>query len=301
MAMNERTQLPVTELSIADEQRIDAMKANSWIGYDRAVAVREQMDSLLRHPRTHRMPNLAVIGETNNGKTMLLKNFCKRHNPPEDPNAEKTILPVLLIQTPPAPDEGRLYYTMLDRLSIAGSPREPEDSKFRRLRIILRHLETRTLLLDDFFNVGAGTPARRKKFLNALRNLSNELEMPIVVSGTPETLNVLSTDPSIVNRFKPVFLPKWSESRMEELARFVVSVEKTLLLKKPCNLLTESALKKLCVFGEGLLGEMVTILRLLAESAIRSGKESIDESMLTKSNLKALGWVMPSDRSRHIE
>lgn len=292
---------PVIALSQDDEARIDRMKGNSWIGYDRAVAIRSQMDALLRHPRTHRMPNLALIGETNNGKTMLLRNFCRHHNPPEDPNADKTVLPVLLIETPPSPDEGRLYYAILDRLCAAGSAREPEDSKLRRIKIILRHLETKMLLLDDFFNVGAGTPTRRKKFLNALRNLSNDLEMPIVVSGTPETLNVLSVDPSIANRFKPVFLPKWKESQLQEFARFVLSVEKTLLLKKPCELMNETALKRLLIFGEGLLGEIVAILRLLAESAIRSGKESIDAEMLTKKNLSALGWVMPSDRSRHLE
>lgn len=291
--------LPVITLSAEDEARIDAMKANTWIGYDRAVEVRRLMDSLLRHPRTHRMPNMALIADTNNGKTMLLKNFCKRNNPPEDPNAEKTILPVLMVQTPPAPDEGRLYYNMLDRLCIAGSAREPEESKLRRLKIMLTGLETKMLLLDDFFNVGAGTPARKRKFLNALRNLSIELEMPIIVSGTPETLNVLSTDPSLANRFKPVFLPKWSESRMNELASFVLSVEQTLHLKGKVNLITETALSKLATFGEGLLGEMVAILRVLAESAIRSGKESIEETMLTAANLKALGWVMPSDRSRH--
>lgn len=293
--------VPILELSREDEARIDQMKGNSWIGYDRAISIRSQMDALLRHPRTHRMPNLALIGETNNGKTMLLRNFAKRHNPPIDPNAEKTTLPVLLVETPPSPDEGRLYFAMLDRLCAAGSAREPEDSKLRRLKIILRHLETKMILLDDFFNIGAGTPARRRKFLNALRNLSNDLEMPIVVSGTPETLNALSVDPSIANRFKPVFLPKWKESNMEEFARFVSSVEKTLLLKKPCNLIDETALKRLLIFGEGLLGEIVAVLKLLAESAVRSGKESIDADMLTKKNLAALGWVMPSDRTRHLE
>lgn len=287
-------------LSAEDEDRIDRMKSNSWIGYERALDIRGQMDALLRHPRTHRMPNLALISETNNGKTMLLRNFCKRHNPPEDPNAEKTILPVLLVQTPSSPDEGRLYYAILDRLFAAGSAREPEDSKLRRIKLILGHLETRMLLLDDFFNIGAGTPTRRRKFLNALRNLSNDLQMPIVASGTPETLNILSVDPSIANRFKPVFLSKWSETRMEEFARFVLSVENTLLLKKPCNLITEGALKQLLLFGEGLIGEVVAILRLLAESAIRSGKESIDESMITKKNLVSLGYVMPLDRSRHL-
>lgn len=293
--------IPILQLSEEDEARIDRMKGNAWIGYDRAIAIRAQMDALLRHPRTHRMPNLALIGETNNGKTMLLRNFAKRHNPPIDPNAEQTILPVLLVETPPSPDEGRLYYSMLDRLCAAGSAREPEDSKLRRLKIILQHLDTKLILLDDFFNIGAGTPTKRRKFLNALRNLSNNMELPIIVSGLPETLNALSVDPSISNRFKPVFLPRWKESNMAEFARFVMSIEKTLLLKKPCDLINETALKRLLIFGEGLLGEIVAILRLLAESAIRSGKEFIDADMLTKKNLSALGWVMPSDRSRHLE
>lgn len=293
--------VPILNLSEEDEARIDRMKGNTWIGYDRAIAIRSQMDALLRHPRTHRMPNLALIGETNNGKTMLLRNFAKNQNPPVDPNAEKTMLPVLLVETPPSPDEGRLYYTMLDRLCAAGSAREPEVSKLRRIKIILQHLETRMILLDDFFNIGAGTPSRRRKFLNALRNLSNDLEMPLVVSGTPETLNALSVDPSIANRFKPVFLPRWKEANMEEFARFVMSVEKTLLLKKPCDLINETALKRLLIFGEGLLGEIVAILKLLAESAVRTGKESIGPDMLTKKNLAALGWVMPSDRSRYLE
>lgn len=288
-------------LSSEDEARIDRIKGNTWIGYDRAVGIRNQMDGLLRHPRTHRMPNLALIGETNNGKTMLLRNFVKQHNPAEDPNADKTILPVLLVETPPSPDEGRLYYAMLNRLCAAGSAREPEDSKLRRIKLILQHLETKMIVLDDFFNIGAGTPVRRRKFLNALRNLSNDLQMPIVVSGTPETLNALSVDPSIANRFKPVFLPRWKEANMEEFARFVVSIEKTLLLKKPCDLMHEAALKRLLIFGEGLLGEIVAIMKLLAESAIRSGTESINADMLTKQNLSALGWVMPSDRSRHLE
>jgi len=258
------------------------------------------MEALLNHPRTHRMPNMSIIGETNNGKTMLLRNFANRHNPPDDPNAEKTRLPVLLITTPPAPDESRLYYEILDRLCAAGSTREPERSQLRRIRIICSHLEVKMLLLDDFYNSAAGTPRRCQQFLNALRNLSNVLEAPIVVSGTPATLNELSTDSSIANQFKPVFLPKWDNTRLKEFARFVKSVEPQLYLHKPCELMDRAALTALLTFSEGLLGEVVDILRLLAEEAIQSGTETIDSSMINKETLSDLGWVIPSDRSRYL-
>lgn len=289
---------------VSDENRvrIDKIKSDAWIGYDRAIYIRNQIQELLHHPRTHRMPNLSLIGDSNNGKSMLLKNFCKNNNPPEDPNEEKTILTVLMIQTPPSADEGRLYYAILDRLCAPGSPREPEDSKLRRICIILRHLETKMLILDDFFNVASSSPAKRRKFLNALRNLSIALEMPIVISGTEETLNILSVDPSIANRFKPLFLPKWNnESRLKEFARFVVSVEKTLGLKNPSTLLEERVLLNLLTFSEGLIGETVAILRLFAEWAVRSGVEAIDGRLINRNNLLELGWVMPSDRARHRE
>jgi hypothetical protein len=291
----------VRTVSEADEDRITKMKSTRWIGYDRAVDVRRQIEGLLSHPRTHRMPNIALIAETNNGKTMVLKNLCKKVNPPIDPNAEKTVLPILMIQTPPSADEGRLYYAILDRLSAAGSAREPEDAKLRRIHIILSKLETRMLILDDFFNVASSNPGRRRKFLNALRNLSIALEMPIVISGTPETLNILTVDPSISNRFKPVFLPKWTGERIEEFARFMTSIETILMLKQPCDLMDEETLKRLLALGEGLLGEIVAILKLYAEWAIRTGTESIGGDVIARDNHLAMGWVMPSDRSRHRE
>jgi hypothetical protein len=298
-SLNEIAAVMQRTLSDEDEARIFSMKNNHWIGYDSALSIRKQMSDLLKHPRNDRMPNLALTAETNNGKTMLLKNFCKQHNPPVDINSEKTILPVLMVQTPPAANEGRLYFAILERLFAAGSPREHEDSKITRLSILLDHLETKVLILDDFLNIGSSTPSRRLKFLNALRNLSIRLEIPIIVAGLPGTLNILSIDPSIANRFKPVTLPLWSAERLEEFARFVLSMEQTLMLKNKCDLMDEESLNRLLIFSEGLIGETVALLRLLAEWAIRSGAESFSVDMITRDTLKSLGWVIPSDRSRH--
>ena len=89
--------------------RIQALKHPVWIGYGRVVAIRQQMEELFNHPRMHRMPNLAVIGESNNGKSMLLNNFVRRHDPTHAPgysvNDDKIERPVFLFQAPPEPDE----------------------------------------------------------------------------------------------------------------------------------------------------------------------------------------------------
>jgi len=289
-----------TELSEEDQKRIDEMRETKWIGYDRAVLIRHKMDALFRHPKSHRPPNMSLVGETNNGKTMLLENFFRRHNPPPIPSAEKTILPVLYVLSPPEPSEQRLYYAILDALGAATSANEKPDSMLKRLTTIFKNLEVRVLLLDDFYNTAAGTPAQRKKLLNALRNLSQKLRGPIIVAGTPEILNTLPVDKSIINRFKPLYLPKWTENDMEELASFVMTVEKLLLLKKPCDLMNDQALTNLLILGEGLLGEMVGILQHLAEIAIRTGEETITPSMLTMEFLKNTGWVISSKRAMYV-
>jgi GTPase SAR1 family protein len=57
----------------------------------------------------HRMPNLLIVGDTNAGKTMLANRFVQVHPADDNPHGEAAIVPVLAIQTPPGPDEGRFY------------------------------------------------------------------------------------------------------------------------------------------------------------------------------------------------
>lgn len=279
------------------EERIQAIQKRTWIGYTRAVTVRNQLENLLKYPQTHRMPNLAIIAETNNGKSMLLKSFLRRHGPPNDPNVDHTTLPVLLLDTPSEPDEGRLYRRMLEKLFATASNREPADSMLSRLKVILRHLETRMIMLDEFNNAVAGTPVKQRRFLNAIRLMGNELEMPIVAAGTPEALAAIQSDPQLANRFEPIFLPKWQLD--EELGRFLISVEKEFALDKPSNFADPSFARRLLYLSEGLLGEIMEILRRLAIHTIRTGEEQVTIDMLRIEFLSTLGWVEPSKRTSY--
>lgn len=70
-------------------------------------ADRREADELLVLPKTHRMLNLLIAGETNNGKTALVKHFgasAHRRN-----SLHRTIsrIPVIAVQAPPVPDERR--------------------------------------------------------------------------------------------------------------------------------------------------------------------------------------------------
>ena len=284
------------------EARIQALKKPVWIGYARAVTIREQMEELFNHPRMHRMPNLALIGESNNGKSMLLNNFARKHDPtlaPDyDVNSDQIDRPIFLFQAPPEPDEGRLYNRMLTELYAEGSEREPAESKLRRLSVLLKALNTRMVMIDEFGFFQAGTPMKQRKLLNALKFLGNELQIPMVVAAVPETLNLLQSDPQVANRFEPVFLPKWKMGT--DFQKLLATMEKTLGLRHPSNLAAEPMAQRILDESNGIIGYVTELLHKLTADAIRSGTERIVPSALGEANLARLGWIHPTRRHRYV-
>lgn len=288
------------EISSDADARIRALRRPVWIGYARAVAIRKQMDELLAYPTMHRMPNLAVVGETNNGKSMLLNNFARRHDPtlaPDyDVNNDNIQRPVFKFQAPPEPDEGRLYTRMLNELYAPPGVREPAESMLRRLVKILVGLKTRMLVIDEFGFFQAGTPVKQQRLLNALKFLGNELQIPIVVAGVPETLNLLQSDAQVSNRFEPVFLPKWTMD--EDFQKLLMTLESTLQLKNPSMLSQPALAERLLLASDGVIGNLCELLQKLATEAIQTGVEQIVIEALSEKNLKKIGWTHPQQRHR---
>lgn len=282
-----------------DEARILALSKPLWIGYPRALEIREQMLQLFNHPKILRSPNIALIGNSNNGKTMLLHNFLRRNSPQLKPDYDINLpptRPVFMFQAPPVPDEGRMLSQMLSTLfhGAVGSEREPAESKMRRLKVILSSLQTKIILIDEFGFFLAGSPTKQRAILNSLKFIGNELQIPMVVAAVPEALNLLQSDEQVANRFEPEFLPKWKMGN--EYFNLLASIEKELGLKEKSSLSTESIAQRIIDESDGIIGNMTGLLQKLATQAIRSGTEQISLSNLSASNLRAIKWKHPSLR-----
>lgn len=282
-----------------NEERIQALARPLWIGYSRAIQIREQMEQLLSNPKMHRMPNIALIGNSNNGKTMLMNNFLRRNSPQLKPDFDinqRPTRPVFMFQAPPEPDEGRMYRRMLTELfaDAAGSEREPAEAKLRRVSIILSNLQTRIILIDEFGFFQAGSPVKQRKVLNALKFIGNELQIPMVIAAVPEALNLLQSDEQVANRFEPVFLPRWKMG--EDYHRLLASIEKELGLKERSHLTGDEISQRILDESDGIIGNMTTLLQKVATQAIRNGTERISLNDLSVSNLRKVGWTHPSRR-----
>jgi hypothetical protein len=278
-------------LELSDEDRIARVRKDRWIKYTRAEQILSKLDDLLIYPKTHRTPNLLIVGDTNNGKTMIINRFYNKHLPDDNIEADHIHFPVMVIQAPPIPDEGRFYNAILDRFAAPYRFNDRPAKKLIQVITISKQVDLRMLIIDEIQHIIAGHMSKQRQFLNVIKYLGNELRIPIIGVGTKEAHNALQTDPQLANRFEPARLPKWEIG--EEYRRLLASFERALPLRKPSGLKETDIAIKLHSMSEGLIGELSTILKKAATQAIKKKTEQIDSKVL-----KLIDWIQPSARKR---
>lgn len=269
--------------------RVSFIQSNRWIKYPAAERILERLEELLVHPKIGRMPNLLLVGETNNGKSVLLNRFCQLHKPYATHGDEMLVRPVVTVEAPSKPDEKKFYRKLLDQLNAPYRLADSMDRMERQVFHVMQHVSARMLIIDEIQNLLAGSSTSQRVFLNMLKGMANELQIVIVAAGTMEARNAMSADPQMSNRFVQKFLPKWHYS--EDYLRLLASFERLLPLRK-ASALTEPALaERIFLMSEGTIGEISGVLIMAALAAIRSGKEFIDCELLDQ-----IDFVLPSER-----
>jgi Cdc6-like AAA superfamily ATPase len=214
--------------ALADEPdaiRIRRIRTDRWIGYGQAERALAALEDLLTFPKRMRMPNLLLVGPTNNGKTMITEKFRRSHPGREATTTETGTaeVSVLRVQMPPAPNERRFFSAVLSAL---GAPDRAADHLVVKQDLamrLLRATQVRILIIDEAHNLLSGAASQQRRFLNMLRWLGNELQIPLVAVGTAEALRAIQSDDQLANRFSPFPLPLWGDG--EEYRRLLNSLE----------------------------------------------------------------------------
>lgn len=283
-AVQEVARLPATE-------RIRHIRADRWIGYPLALAALERLEILYGWPDKQRMPNLLLIGPTNNGKSMLVEKFRRGHPPSAD--ADQEYIPVLCVQMPSEPSVGRFYMALLDAL---GAPlrRRQTLAELERLAVsLLRRVGVRMLAIDELHNVLAGHGSQRE-FLNLLRFLGNELRIPLVGIGTRDAYLAIRSDDQLENRFEPMVLPLWEVN--DETCSLLASFAAALPLRRPSRIATPDMASYLLMRSEGTIGELARLLTAAAVAAVDCGEEAINRRTLLLAD-----YAGPTERRRIFE
>lgn len=271
------------------EERILKVREQIWVPYPKANLILQELEDFYTYPKKERMPNLLIVGDTNNGKSTILNRFYKSHLPY---TKVKNFWPIIKFTAPISPSENALYEKILDELKIPYNSNNSTVSKEYQVLNILKNIETKMIIIDEFQDIFHGDIRQQRKFLTALKHLGNNLQLSIVAAGVWEVQSVLSSDPQISNRFETIIkLEKWKPDI--NFAKLILSFERALPFPEPSNLYKGEAFKLLYNYSEGFIGELHRILEKAAVYAIRNNKELIDIN-----TLKSINFTPPSERRR---
>ena len=280
-------------MTYSDKERVNFLDQPRWIGYQVAQQVLNTLQDLLNKPSRPRMPNLLIVGDSNNGKTTIIRRFRDLVDDGFVNEDAEPMIPLIVAEAPPSADEKGLYISLLERFFTPYRASDPNSKLRYQVIHLFRHCHVRMLIIDEFHSLLTGTAVKQREVMNAIKLLCNELAIPIVGVGTREAVRVLHTDPQHASRFDVVSLPSWELNH--DFQRLLAGFEAVLPLKKPSKLHQPELASLLHAISEGNIGNLHRLLVECAKNAINSGKELIDKEIVTKNS-----WIRPTRGIREV-
>lgn len=271
------------------EEKIKQIQSGTWIWYEKAHEAMNTLNDLLNYPEINRAPNLLIVGDTNNGKSEIINRFAEQHAPQFIKGRDYLYVPVLKIEAAGHWDTRSVFNTILTKLRVRHKYTGNLDEKLEQTAAALSNVGCKMLIIDEINQILATTPAKQRAVLSTLKTLNNRLKINIVGAGTKPALRVINTEPDIANRFGTFYLDRWkmtqgyAELLLTLVKEFSANGENATVNKEMANYVLDES--------EGLLGEIVSILKLAAVKAYSSGKEYI-----TIEDIKGIQWTRPSNR-----
>ena len=215
-------------LSLSDEERITFIRESRWIGYSQAREILQLLEEMLNYPKKPRMPNILLVGESNNGKTTLIHHFYKKHGETYEDEDLNLVKPILMIESPATASEKALYMAILNELMAVYRDTASVETLYTQTLHLMRTFGVKMLIIDEFHSMFSGTARKQRDMMNTLKRLCNELQIPIIGVGTENAVNILHTDKQFASRFEVCELPAWEFN--EDFLRLMMSFESVLPL-----------------------------------------------------------------------
>jgi hypothetical protein len=271
------------------QTRIESLHQNIWINYPMSENIINLLNHMLKRPKKPRVQGLLIIGESNMGKTSILHRFTSQH--PDityEDEAEMTRVQKYYIHAiMKGPNEKDLYISILEQFWTPFRPTDALAKLRHQVMNLMKQCSVKMLILDEIHNLLSGTATKQRAVMDALKNLSVELMIPIVCVGTKEAALILTTDPQQASRFDIVRLPSWKLDK--NFRALLVAFEKRLPLRKASNLDKKDKAPLLYSLSGGNLGNLHRLLIECATYAIESEEEEITVEIINKMN-----WIKPS-------
>jgi len=269
-------------LEMEDKDRLKFLERPAFVKHTKYKKLVKKLDELFYTPKTQRVRSLLLVGNSNNGKTAMVLKYAKSKRR-FDKEYEHYVNPVMYIQSPHRASIHELFDAIFMELAVPYSKSESLVERQEKIKHYFEKFEIDMLIIDEIQNGLIGSITKQKEFMSGIKNLSNVLRKPIVLVGIPKGVNLVYNDHQLKSRFVPTKIKNWEFN--DDYFSLLYAIELTLPLKKPSLIYEDEKLaKEILELSDGLIGDIITIIYLLAKYAIENGDEKIKRSMLKEIN-----------------
>lgn len=266
-------------LDLTDEERIYFIQRDKWINYPAADKILLKIEDIFNAPKSIRSRGMLLYGDSNNGKSAILKRFYKQFSKDEylDEDGDLIhLMPIVYVISEPSSDESVMFSGILSSMNVPINHKEKVDKKKEEAIYYLNLMKTKLIIIDEIQNVLHGPHNKMSQLITSLKTLNNKTGIPIILAGTHDAMSAISIDNQTKSRFKPYELPLWNND--ENFLRFVATMEAMLPLKKASNIYKNyELLSYIHGLSKGCIGEVIDILKDASIYAIRSKSERISK------------------------
>lgn len=272
-------------LEMSDEERIYFIQKDKWIDYPLANKVLLKMQDIFNAPKSIRSRGMLLYGDSNNGKTAILKKFYRNFSKDEyiDEDGDLIhLMPIVYVISESSSDESVMFSKILSAMNVPVNHKEKVTKKKEEVIYNLGIMKTKLIIIDEIQNVLQGPYNKMTQLITSLKTLNNTTAIPIILAGTQDAMSAISIDNQTKSRFKPLELPNWNNDK--NFSRFITTIEAMLPLKQASNLYQNyELLTYLHELSNGCIGEVIDILKDASIYAIRTKSERI-----TKKEIKEI-------------
>jgi hypothetical protein len=228
--------------------------------------------------------NLFIIGGTGIGKTT----FCKyyRNKFPRVQTDGDDSIPVLYRRVPTPATIKNLATEMLLELGDPKADRGTIENKTLRLRQLLKACRVELMFIDEVQHfIDRFSEKVLSQVADWFKLLIEDVNIPVVLIGLPEALEVLRVNPQLSRRFShrcellPFSFGEINET--EQFRVFLNTIDGLLPLPERSDLAGPELSTRLFQATEGVIGSVMKLIRFSAVDAISNGLPKIDREILS--------------------
>lgn len=278
MSVNETSGLSTTERL----RRIETLVVH----FPRLNRVREQLAWCQQHSRLTTEPEcLLITGPTGAGKTTLCQAYARQQ--PRRATATGIVMPVVTAAIPVPATAKSLATRLLVALGDPAAERGTTVQQTLRLVRQLKDSQVELLILDEFQHfIDRDSNHILLTVANWLKDLLNEANVPIVLTGMPYSEVILQANAQLERRFQQRLRLApfgWETADQQlELRTFLRLVDEHLPLPEVAHLNDTALARRLYCATAGVTGALMKLIRRAAVLAVLRAAPRLTTTLLAE-------------------